>query len=89
MNSCYEVLFQLLQENFKVRECRETFGTRFFSAFTPRLPDTDNIKRKNKNNETILSRFFPEQKTERSSVLRHVCPIHEVLTLFFLYPNRR
>ena len=55
----------------------------------PRLPDKDNIKRKNKNNEAILSRFFPEQKTERSFVLRHICPIHEVLTLFFLYPNLR
>lgn len=53
----------------------------------PRLPDKDNIKRKNKNNEAILSRFFPEQKTERSFVLRHICPIHEVLTLFFSIPK--
>ena len=53
----------------------------------PRLPDTDNIKQKNKNNETILSRFFPEQKTKRSFVLRHPCPIREVLTLFLSIPK--
>ena len=30
------------------------------------VPDTDDVKQKNKNHETILSRLFPEQKTKRS-----------------------
>ena len=45
-----------------------------------RLPDTDDVKQKNKNHETIPSRFFPEQTTKKSFVLRHLCPLHEVLT---------
>ena len=44
-------------------------------------PDTDDIKQKNKNHETIPRRFFPEQKTKRSFVLRHLCPVHKGLTL--------
>ena len=32
-------------------------------------------KKKNKNHETVLSRFFPEQKTKRSFLLRHLCPV--------------
>ena len=46
----------------------------------PRVSDKDDVKQKNKNHETIPSIFFPEQKTKRSFVLRHLCPVHEVLT---------
>ena len=46
----------------------------------PRVSDIDDVKQKNKNHETIPSIFFPEQKTKRSFVLRHLCPVHEVLT---------
>ena len=45
-----------------------------------RLPDTDHVKQKNKNHEITPSRFFPDQKTKRSFVLRHTYPVHEVLT---------
>ena len=45
-----------------------------------RVPDIDDVKQKNKNYETIPSIFFPEQKTKRSFVLRHLCQVHEVLT---------
>ena len=45
----------------------------------PRVSDIDDVKQKNKNHETIPSIFFPEQKTKRSFVLRHLCPVHEVL----------
>ena len=38
---------------------------------------------KNNKHETIPSRFFPEQKTKRSFVLRHLRPVHEVLTKNF------
>ena len=39
------------------------------------------VKQKNKNHETVPSRFwFLEQETKRSFVLRHLCPVHEVLT---------
>ena len=47
-----------------------------------RVPDTDDVKQKNKKHETIPSRFFPELKTNRSFVVRHLCPVHEVLTAF-------
>jgi len=47
-----------------------------------RVPDTDDVKQKNKNHETIPSRFLPEQKTKKSFILRHLCPVHEGLTLF-------
>ena len=46
----------------------------------PRLSDKYDVKQNNKNHETIPSIFFPEQKTNRSFVLRHLCPVHEVLT---------
>ena len=46
----------------------------------PRVSDIDDVKQNNKNHETIPSIFFPEQKTKRSFVLRHLCPVHEVLT---------
>ena len=36
----------------------------------------------NKNHETIPSRFFPEQETNRSFVFCHQSLVHEVLTLF-------
>ena len=45
-----------------------------------RVSDIDDVKQNNKNHETIPSIFFPEQKTKRSFVLRHLCPVHEVLT---------
>ena len=45
-----------------------------------RVPDTDDVKQKNKNHETIPSRVFPEQTTKKSFVLRRLCPVHEVLT---------
>ena len=45
-----------------------------------RVPDTDDVKQKNRNHETIQSRFFPEQTTKKSFVLRRLCPVHEVLT---------
>ena len=41
------------------------------------VPDTDDVKQKDKNHETIPSRFFPEQKTKKSFVLSHLCPVHE------------
>ena len=47
-----------------------------------RVPDTDDVKQKNKNHETI-----PEHNTEQkksSFVLRHLCPEHEVLTGFWV-----
>ena len=44
------------------------------------VPDKDDVKQKNKNHEAIPSRFFPEQATKKSFVLRHLCPVHEVLT---------
>ena len=40
----------------------------------------DYVKQNDKNQETITSRFFPEQKTKKSFGLRHLCPVHEVLT---------
>ena len=40
----------------------------------------DNVKQNNKNQETIPRRFFPEQKTKKSFVLRHLSPVHKVLT---------
>ena len=43
--------------------------------------NTDDVKQKN-NHETVPSRFFPEQKTNRSFVLCHLCPVHKVLTGF-------
>ena len=46
----------------------------------PRVSDIDDVKQNNKNHETIPSIFFPEQKTKRSLVLRHLCPVHEALT---------
>ena len=45
-----------------------------------RLLDIDDVKHKNKNIETIPSRFFREQKTMKSFILRHLCSVHEVLT---------
>ena len=42
------------------------------------VPDTHDVKRKNKSHEAIPNRFFLAQKTKRSFVLRHVCPAHEV-----------
>ena len=44
----------------------------------PLVPDTDDVKQKNKSHETISNRVFPEQKTKRSFALRHVCPVHKV-----------
>ena len=41
------------------------------------VPDKDDGKQKDKNHETIPSRFFPEQKTKKSFVLSHLCPVHE------------
>ena len=38
---------------------------------------------KNNKHETIPSRYFPEQKTKRSFVLRHLRPVREVLTKTF------
>ena len=40
----------------------------------------DYVKQNDKNQETITSRFFPEQKTKKSFVLRHLSPVHKVLT---------
>ena len=40
----------------------------------------DYVMQNNKNQETIPSRFFPEQKTKKSFVLRHLSPVHKVLT---------
>ena len=40
----------------------------------------DYVKQNNKNHETIPRRFFPEQKTKKSFVLRHLSPVHKVLT---------
>ena len=34
--------------------------------------------------ETIPNRFYPEQKTKRSFVLRHLCPVHAVKAKFLL-----
>ena len=39
------------------------------------LVDTDDGKQKNKN-----LTISPKQKTKKSFVLRHLCPVHEVLT---------
>ena len=35
------------------------------------------VKQKDKNHETIPSRFFSERKTKKSFVLSHPCPVHE------------
>ena len=43
-------------------------------------PDADDVKQKHKTHETIPSRLSPEQKTKKSFGLRHLCPVHEVLT---------
>ena len=45
-----------------------------------RVPDTDDVKQKNKNHEKIPNRCFPEQKTKKSFVLPHLCQVQEVLT---------
>ena len=31
----------------------------------------------------ISNRFFPGQKTKKSFALRHPCPVHEALTVYF------
>ena len=49
-----------------------------------RVPDTDDVKQKNKNHEAISSGFFPEQETKKSFVLHHLCPVHKVLTDYFI-----
>ena len=45
------------------------------------VPDTDDIKQKNKKTmKSHTKKIFPEQKTKKSFVLHHLCPVHEVLT---------
>ena len=41
-----------------------------------RVPDTDDVKQKDRK------QIFPELKTKRSFVVRHLCPVHKVLTSF-------
>ena len=44
------------------------------------VPGTDDIKEKNKKPWKHTKQIFPEQKTKKSFVLHHLCPVHEVLT---------
>ena len=46
-----------------------------------RVPDTDDVKQKNKNLKTMPNRFLPEHKAKRSLVLRDLCPVHDGLTV--------
>ena len=41
------------------------------------VPDTDDVKQQPGNN---TKQIFPEQKTKKSFALRHLCPVHEVLS---------
>ena len=49
------------------------------------LPETDDVKQKNKNHETMPNRFYPEHETKRSFVLRYLCPVQDVLTVVFIW----
>ena len=42
--------------------------------------DTDDMKQKNAKPWNNTKWIFPEQKTKKSFLLHHVCPVHEVLT---------
>ena len=43
------------------------------------IPDTDNIKQKNKKPWNNTKQIFPEQKTKKSFVLHYLCPVQDVL----------
>ena len=44
------------------------------------VPDTADIKLKNQKPWKHTKQIFPEQKTKKSFILHHLCPVHEVLT---------
>ena len=44
------------------------------------VPDTDDLKQKNKKSRKHTKQIFLEQKTKKSFVLHHLCPVHEILT---------
>ena len=76
----YVLLARLMRASTLFSTMGEGGGGRGGKRHLPRVSDIDDVKQNNKNHETIPSIFFPEQKTKRSFVLRHLCPVHEVLT---------
>ena len=43
-----------------------------------RVPDTDDVKQKNKNHKTIPSKFFSWKENKEVFFLRHLCQLHEL-----------
>ena len=65
---------------------KENFFLQYQHGHLTHVPDTDNVKQKKNNHETIPNRFYPEQKTKRSFVLRHLCPVHKVKAPMWEWP---
>ena len=74
------LFYVLLAKLMRASTLFSTMGGGRGGGHLPRVSGIDDVKQNNKNHETIPSIFFPEQKTKRSFVLRHLCPVHEVLT---------
>ena len=79
---------ELYRVNQTLCDCKPQFRCKFslydtirvLHGHLLRVPDTYDVKQKNKDNETIPSRSFPEQRTKRSFVIPQLCQRKFIIT---------